>query len=156
MQVKDLENGQWFVERTLCAPQQIIGRKLRRAKEDIVVYFDVSSDTLSEPAFIWDGYEVEPINFQSVILLLTKECIDHNQPIEEIYPQNQISSKELQPGQFFKQVQGKQYARIFPNGIIVYINDSAPFWHINDIYQEAIPLTLHQIVLQLLEKELQK
>ncbi|MCK9463025.1 MAG: hypothetical protein M0R80_25665 [Proteobacteria bacterium] len=148
MQIKaqNLANGQWFVERTLCSPHTIVARKVNNT----VVYFLPETGTLSEKASNWNDITVEQADFQTIILLLTKACADNNQPVDEIN-QKRAYIKDLTPGQFFRQPTGK-CGRIFPDGLIVYLNNSSIFWADAKAWAgcEVQIVSLPQIMLSLL------
>jgi hypothetical protein len=145
--INNLQHGQYFQ----C--NNIVARFLTPAGHDpIVVLFNekpLHSGKYSAPPN-WFGH-IEPIDYQTTIALLTKECIDNNQ-YTTIDPQP-TKATVVPRGQFF--ICGTKIGRIADDNNIYYLN---PENYLAWDYCEkniVVPITFPQAILQL-AKELCK
>ncbi|MCK9463022.1 MAG: hypothetical protein M0R80_25650 [Proteobacteria bacterium] len=134
--VKELTFGQFFQ----C--EDIIARLLG----GFVVFFN-SKLILHNQISCCDSYEnwkeenVTPIDLQTAVLLLVKECLITNDAVPEI-DYTKVDATTLKPGQFLLH---ERVGLVFNNESVCYLHEDG--WDdLKDLHQ-VVPLTMHQAVL---------
>ena len=151
MKVKGLKHGQYFQ----CG--SIIARYVTPSgNEPLVVYFNDKSTIEVETdckdffdlASHWENIEVNPIDFQTAILLLVKECLQTNQ-YETLDP-HESKATTIPRGQYF--IQGDRVGRVFADKVFYLQVSECGCWNYAARIDAVTPVTLQQAVLFLAQK----
>ncbi|MCK9463023.1 MAG: hypothetical protein M0R80_25655 [Proteobacteria bacterium] len=152
MKVKGLKHGQYFQ----CG--NIVARYVTPSdNEPLVLYFNDKSTIKIETectdyfklAAFWENVEVTPIDFQTAVLLLVKECLQINQ-YETLEP-HQSKATTLPRGQYF--MERERVGRVFEDKVFYLQQSECGCWnYAGRMTEPIIPVTIQQAVLFLAQK----
>ncbi len=144
MKVRELQFGQYFQY------GDVIARKIG----DMIVFLNGTSlDSCSNLVKHWENVDVTPIDFQTVVALLVKECMGNNQIVEDPNPDAKVDATTLKPGQFF--ISNDTIGLVYTNLLCCYLTEGSGCWdyiadtEFNAEFNGVIPISMHQAVLYL-------
>ncbi len=155
MIVKEIPHGQYCMPKE-AAYNKIVARKVGNE----VVYFSSFANiykgvgsSFFHGEISWGDIEVEPISFQTALLLLIQECTKN--PPEECNNQEEIKLEHLPIGEFFLVFRDytKIVGRKFCYDKVAFLTDDGIVSScINNIQFLVTPITMHQAVIRLTQQ----